>query len=508
MLSIRITDPVVLYGQIPMASSYTLSEIYETVEGISLYGAAVFTGISTDSRNVKPGTLYVALSGGTHNGHDFVSSAFEQGAVAALVEDAAVLNSMPGIVVRSTRKAWSSLSACWHGKPSKELQVIGVTGTNGKTTVQWLLAQALQQLDQSVVRIGTLGIYHDNTFISEALTTPDAFDIQRALKEGLEAGATSAVLEVSSHGLSQERVSDIVFSVAVFTNLTRDHLDYHENFDAYFEAKQTLFTCTAASGGNGAVLNFDDTLTFSTLQELCEVESLPVITYGFTPGADIHITNITLSLTGATISISRGQNNFKIETPCIGKHNASNLAAVWGALSLLGVTDEAIVTILPEVKAAPGRLESVGNERIGVYVDYAHTPDALENVLQALRPVSNNKLWVVFGCGGDRDRGKRPLMGSIAARLADHVVVTSDNPRTENPDRIIEDILASGITATHVIPDRRAAIHTALAAAETGDVVLVAGKGHEDYQIIGTEKIHFSDQEEVRAFFAAKQVAS
>jgi UDP-N-acetylmuramoyl-L-alanyl-D-glutamate--2,6-diaminopimelate ligase len=424
--------------------------------------------------------------------------------IAAVVEDEASLKGNPGFVVNCTRGAWSSLSATWFDAPSDKLLTVGITGTNGKTTVQWLLSQALKILDTSVVRIGTLGVYQDDAFIKETLTTPDAYDIQESLANGLANGVSAAVLEVSSHGLSQQRVADVAFDVAVFTNLTRDHLDYHETFKDYFAAKQELLRITAAAKGKGAVINLDDVETAEQNCALCRELELPFRTFGFNKKAEVRIKNVSLALDGATIEIERAGSTYELKTPCIGEHNASNLAAVWGVLSFLEYSDEQIARVLQEVVPAPGRLESVGTADVGVYVDYAHTPDALENVLKALRPVSSKQLWVIVGCGGDRDPGKRPIMGEIAGRYADKVVVTSDNPRTEDPDAIIEDILKAEISPFLVEADRKSAIMQTLEAAKPGDIVLVAGKGHEDYQILGTEKIHFSDQEVVREFFAGR----
>jgi UDP-N-acetylmuramoyl-L-alanyl-D-glutamate--2,6-diaminopimelate ligase len=461
-------------------------------------------GITADNTGV-----FFALKGTSRDGHDFVQDAFLNGAVAAVVSNREALSGRSGVVVPDTRSAYSFASAWAYDFPSEQMACIGITGTNGKSTVQWLLHSALKVLEKSCLRIGTLGAYAENrsgAFIDEeTLTTPPAEGLHRLLAKAKNGGCSHAVMEVSSHALSQQRVHDVHFDAAIFTNLTRDHQDYHETVENYFAAKAELFQLLSRSQKpkRTAVVCLRDEYG-QQLASDCVSMGVPILTYGWNLEAIVRIASFNQSFSGSTTELSFDGGTFAITTALIGRHNAENLSGAFAGLLALGFSPSESVRALTGVSAPPGRLEPVGNKEIGVYVDYAHTPDALENVLKTARELVVGKLWVIIGCGGDRDRGKRPLMGKAAVLNADRVIITSDNPRTEQPDAIIADILSEGITVHAVQPDRREAIRLALHEAGQGDVVVIAGKGHEDYQIIGSTKYPFSDQAEVRTFFAER----
>ncbi|MBX7145273.1 MAG: UDP-N-acetylmuramoyl-L-alanyl-D-glutamate--2,6-diaminopimelate ligase [Oligoflexia bacterium] len=457
--------------------------------------------VAYDSRLVQPGGVFVAVRGAKGDGHEFVALAQKRGAALCIVESADVLGNGPGILVPDSRRALSSLAALRAGYPSRELAAIAVTGTNGKTTIHWLLWHCLSQLGLSPIRIGTLGVEAPGVISrSGEMTTPDALQINTDLRSAVAGGCRACVMEASSHALDQHRIDDIAFDVGIFTNLTRDHLDYHSDMESYFRAKRRLFELLLDSPKptTAAVINIDDDWGARLLREF-ETSGLRLLSYGESSSADLRVIAFTHSVTGSQLVIENQGKQYQLKTGFIGRHNAYNLAAVFGALIALGVDHGAALKAISACPQVPGRLEAVGTDELGVYVDYAHTPDALANVLRALRSIVQGRLWVVFGCGGDRDKGKRPVMGRIAAELADCVVVTSDNPRTEDPNAIIQDILASGISPAIALSDRREAIHKTLRQAQSGDVVLIAGKGHEDYQVLGTQKVHFSDQEEARS---------
>jgi UDP-N-acetylmuramoyl-L-alanyl-D-glutamate--2,6-diaminopimelate ligase len=489
--------------------AFSLQQIADIINGdLKNYQTfdSSFSEIFSDTRKITKNSVFCAIKGVNSDGHQYVAKAIELGAGLIISESDVSECKVPYILVKDTREAWSKLSMAWFGNPQKNLIVCGVTGTNGKTTIHWLLGQALDLLGKRCLRLGTLGCYLGDEFIEESLTTADAWDIARLTQLGLQNSADSLAIEVSSHGLDQKRVSGIDFNVAIFTNLTRDHLDYHKTMENYFSAKLKLFESLRFSNKDpkGAVVNADDQYGQEILKYLKD-NGINAIAYGQKRSYPTELTLLAIDM-NHIVSNLKVQNEqgqiFDVSSSLVGLHNAYNLMAVWGALKIIGYSDLEIVEILPELKAATGRLESVGHKGLGVYVDYAHTPDALVNVLMALKPICLGKLWVVFGCGGDRDKGKRPIMGEVATRLADKVVVTSDNPRTEDPEAIIADILSSGIKPTFVTPDRREAIQYAIQQARFNDVILIAGKGHEDYQIIGTTKHPFSDQLTAKEFIA------
>lgn len=490
---------------------YSLHELAQIVRGAVVnHGDAPLecNAVTASSSHVDPGALFVAVRGFSVDGHAFVSEAFARGALAAVVEDVHALGGKPGIVVAGSRAALSRLAAAFHGDPSARLRVVGITGTNGKTTTNWIVYQLLHHMGEGALRIGTLGSeYLGGNRRDGGLTSPDPLSIHSLLAEAERAGARSCVMETSSHALDQSRLDHVEFDVGVFTNLTRDHLDYHETFENYFAAKRRLFVLLSRStkGTKAAVVNSDDPHGRRLIDEMHTL-GLHDWSFGSSDDAAIRISTIREVGVGMEFSLhvrDTGE-TFAVNAPFIGRHNAENVVAAFASCMALGYRPYEILKALPLIAQVPGRLERVGTHGPRVFVDYAHTPDALERVLMAVRPSTEGKLWVVFGCGGDRDRGKRPEMGTIARRMADEVVVTSDNPRTEVPEKIIEDILASGVKARVIDVDRRAAIGAAISQAAAEDTIVIAGKGHEDYQIIGKEKLPFSDQEVARAFLAGQ----
>lgn len=454
--------------------------------------------VCASSEKVTAGSVFVAVRGTVSDGHLFVKEAISRGASFTVVEDAVALQAMPGVVVKNTRKALSRLAAFFNGDPSARLQVIGVTGTNGKTTTNWIIYHVLNAIGGGALRIGTLGTECMGQIREEGvLTSPDPISLHRVMRQAVDMGARSCVMETSSHALDQARVEDVQFDVGVFTNLTRDHLDYHGTFESYFQAKSHLFSLLGVGpkGARGAVINIDDPYGAELLKRTTSL-GLKDLSFGRHPSARFRIVRVDESSQAMEITIRLRDNDEEVTVvaPFIGPHNAENVVAAFAAIAGLGYTLNEIVSSLARVPQVPGRLERIGSGSPRVFVDYAHTPDALERVLRALRTSTQGKLWCVFGCGGDRDRGKRPEMSTIASSEADLVVITSDNPRTENPQNIIKDILSSGIAPECVEADRAKAIRHAITSAGPKDTVLIAGKGHENYQIIGTRKIPFSDQ--------------
>lgn len=473
---------------------FTLSKILNAL-GIPTNTNLKFSSLCSDSRKVKTGALFVACSGEQSDGHNYIPQALSQGASVILAQRK-VSEDPRVIIVPNTRYLLSKIAEISLGNPTTHLKIAGITGTNGKTTTNWLVYNALHRHNLLALRSGTIGIYGDGLINQESLTTADPLFLHNVFARAEKKDFTHAVLEVSSHGLVQERVSGISFDTIAFTNLTRDHLDYHNDFGAYYLAKRKLFELLEQNGKGQklAIINKDCPYGQRLLSENFNINTLCFAAQNAEIECSLHYQD----LRRAVHRLKYQSSNYEIESTFFGKHNSQNFATAFGLLLGLGLSAEQAAIGLEQMPSVPGRLEFIAGPGFSVFVDYAHTPDALENVLSALRPLVKNRLWVVFGCGGDRDPGKRPLMGQICQKLADKVVVTSDNPRTENPDNIITDIL-SGCKADLIEPDRKEAIIKVLSQAQTGDVILIAGKGHEDYQIIGTQKIHFSDQEITRA---------
>jgi len=455
------------------------------------------TGISVDSRTVKPGYLFIGMPGVNSDGRTFAPSAVENGAAVLLLEAGKEMKvpgaAIPVLQLENIRKHIGLILNRFYGFPSSQLTVIGVTGTNGKTTCTQLLSRILDRPGERCAVIGTLGNGFPGELETGTHTTPDVVTMHRLLSNFVEQGAHAVCMEVSSHALEQDRVAGIHFNIAVFTNLTRDHLDYHGDMESYGAAKARLFD---VEGLEVAVINLDDEFG-STLAD--SLDQVKVIGFGMTDG-EVRAESIHAQADGTNMTLLIGQKRYDVRSGVYGEFNVSNLLAVAGVLKALKWDDEKITIALSGATPVPGRMERFGHDKQGpvVVVDYAHTPDALHHALSALRPHTRGTLWCVFGCGGDRDRGKRSLMGKVADELADHVVLTDDNPRTESPEQIIKDI-EQGMNRPHqVIRPRERAVRETLAAAEVSDLVLLAGKGHEDYQEIGKERLHYSDRELVQ----------
>ena len=469
-------------------------------------------GVTCDSRAVEPGSLFIAVPGERFDGHDFAPAAVAAGAAAVLVER----SPHPGVpfaLVPDTRCAAGPVAAAFHGGPSEGMRLVGVTGTNGKTTVAWLLDAFFQRETSGSLYSGTVGhrARAGRRVLEPAaagLTTREAPEFQSLLAVALAAGCRFGAVECSSHGLRQGRLGGTAFEAAVFTNLTRDHLDFHGDFDAYFRAKRELFTDLLRPGGT-AVVAWDDPFGVRLAGELQELRpDVRVVGFGSDPGAAIRVGAIRSDLHGTRVALEGPAGSHEISSPLLGHFSGLNLAAAWGALTALGFDGARAAEVLSSVSPPPGRMERVGaprgnrlSEEPAVLVDYAHTPDALAHALAAARLlVGDGRLHVVFGCGGERDRGNRPLMGDAAARLADRVVLTSDNPRGEEPGAIIAEIRAGAenpALGAEVLtePDRRRAIEEAVAVAGPRDLVLVAGKGHETHQHLGDTRIPFDDRQ-------------
>ena len=451
------------------------------------------TAITDDSRRAEPGACFVAVRGAQRDGHDYLPQVQSAGAAMAIVA-ADARTALPALAVRDTRAAAAAAAAAFYGEPALALQLVGVTGTNGKTTSVNLLRHLLDAPDAPAASVGTLGVLlGDGTPFpgGSGLTTPGPIELQRLLRALVDAGVRRIAMEVSSHALDQQRVGGLSFAAAVFTNLTRDHLDYHGTMEAYFAAKAKLVNLVAADGA--IVSNADDRWW----------DGLPatrrVVRFGLASGADVRAEDVRYTPRGSAWLLRHGQASRPVVLPLIGDFNVANALAAAAAALAVGVSFETIAMKLTTAPQVPGRLELLA-EGPTVLRDYAHTPDALERALAALRPFTPGRLICLFGCGGDRDRGKRPLMALAARDGADHVVVTSDNPRTEDPERILDDVCAPLAAGTYDrIEDRRAAIAHAMQLADPArDVVLLAGKGHETYQIRGTTSYPFDEAAIVR----------
>jgi len=529
-----------------------LRELLDTVPGISglsdhpaLDGEV--KGLATNSHACQPGDLFIGMPGTRVDGGDFWASAIAAGAIAAVISPQAAEkareqesrvrgqgseqgnkgargqentgqqtvhppsliphpSSLPPLILSASdmTQACAQLATAFYNHPAQQMKLVGVTGTNGKTTTTHLIEFLLNQAQKPTALLGTLYARWRSYQQTAAHTTPFAIELQRQLAEARSAGCEYGVMEVSSHALAQGRVLGCPFEVAVFTNLTQDHLDFHRDMDDYYAAKALLFSPGYLKGQ--AVINQDDPYG---RQLIAQVGQERVWNYSTQDtSADLWTGDLSYGPDGVSGMLHTPAGEVAFRSPLVGQFNLSNLLAAVGAALYLGLELNDIVAALPKFSGVPGRMEQVQispNQDISVIVDYAHTPDSLENLLKAARPFIQGKMICVFGCGGDRDRGKRPQMGRIAADLSDQVIVTSDNPRTEDPQRILQDIVA-GIpdaatrptTSLQVIGDRAEAIRTAILQAQPGDGVLIAGKGHEDYQILGTEKIHFDDREQAR----------
>lgn len=487
------------------------ASLKDLLAGVVDAGDVVIGGLDQDSRRIAPGEAFVALRGARAHGLAHAPRALERGAVAILAElplpsDTPTLpGTVPLIGIENLRGRLGAIAARYYGEPSQALRVVGVTGTNGKTSTVQLLAQALTHLGRRAATIGTLGAGLQGAIAPGEHTTPDAIAVQRLLAEFRDAGATDVAMEVSSHALAQGRVNAVAFRIAVFTNLTRDHLDYHGSMAAYGAAKAGLFRFPGLAA---AVLNLDDAFGAALAAQL--PESLQRVTYGLDdPRADVRADAIAASVEGLAFELHTPWGAGPVRTRLLGGFNVANLLAVVACLGICGVAFDDIVAALAVLEPVPGRMSRLGghDDVPLLVVDYAHTPDALEQALTTLRAHCAGELVCVFGCGGERDAGKRPQMAAIAESLADRVVVTDDNPRGEDGDTIVADILAGFVAPGRVTVqrDRARAIAEAVREARGGDVVLIAGKGHEPYQEIGGVRHPFDDRQVARAALEARR---
>jgi UDP-N-acetylmuramoyl-L-alanyl-D-glutamate--2,6-diaminopimelate ligase len=462
-------------------------------------------GMTADSRAVRPGFLFCAVRGSAGDGRTFIPDAVSRGASVILTDDRSFAGgSAACLVVGDVRYALAHISNRFYGEPSKDLVTVGVTGTNGKTTVTHLIREMLERAGRDCGLIGTIGYFIGGKTYAAPNTTPESNVLANLLAQIRDADGKAAVMEVSSHALDQRRADCIDFDVGVFTNLTRDHLDYHRDLQRYFLAKARLFTLLNMSSKSGktAVVNGDDPYTKALLAFI----KTKTITYGTLGNADVRGKNICVRREGTEFDVEIRGKTYHVSSPLVGRFNASNALACIATAVALDIEVPAAIAAIGQCSPPPGRFQFVdAGQQFSIIVDYAHTDDAMKNILTAVREVVTGEIIVVFGCGGDRDRTKRPLMGEAAGLLADLVVITSDNPRSEDPSAIIAEI-KRGVRGEEgvrciVEPDRKAAIRYALGRAQPGDAVVVAGKGHEDYQIIGATVTHFSDVEEVRKYF-------
>lgn len=476
-----------------------LKYIIDGLETISIKGNSdlEIKDINFDSRKLKENSMFICIKGFSIDGHEFIKDALEKGSVAFLVEDDIYIEGYTFVRVKDTRHAMAKIASNFFNNPTKDLNLIGVTGTNGKTTITSLLREILILNKEKVGLIGTIKNVIGDREIVSSRTTPESIDLQGYFKEMLDSGSKYCIMEVSSHSLELNRVDECEFKIGLFTNLTEDHLDFHKDLDEYRKAKEKLFYKTTI----GNVINIDDEGGEQIYHNIKNLKT-KCITYGIDKDADIKAKNIKIHLDGVEYRLIAPNYECDIYIPIPGRFTVYNSLAIIGACYLMNIPKEIIIEGLKNTKGVPGRFETIKSKRgFNIIVDYAHTPDALENILNTAKEFVKGDIITVFGCGGDRDKTKRPLMGNISQNHSNFTIITSDNPRTEEPLRIIEDIL-DGLNKEElnyeIVVDRKEAINKAVKRAKEGDIVIVAGKGHEDYQIIGSEKIHFDDKEVVR----------
>lgn len=441
--------------------------------------------IQMDSRLIEENDIFIALNGAHTDGHRYIASAIEKGAKLILSEHE--VEGFETVVMNDSHKTLSSLAYYFYGEPTKNMEVIGVTGTNGKTTTTTLLYKALNKAGKRCGLIGTNGLYYPEGFIPLNNTTPDALLLMRYFKKFEDLDIHTVIMEVSSHALVLGRVDYVKYKIAVFTNLTQDHLDFHKDMEDYFNAKKMLFTDLDEDGF--AILNYDDK-TYEPLKKACKSH---VSSYGI-EGGDYHATNIHLRMEDTQFDVE----GYHVTSDLLSIANVYNLLAVYSVMNCLGYEKQFIVDLMSTLPHIEGRMEKVYNQDFLALVDYAHSPDSVRNALSFLNEIKKGKLIAIVGCGGDRDKTKRPKMAHVACEMADISIFTSDNPRTENPEDILKDMV-EGLNYSNycVIVNRKEAIQRAISIVQPGDIIAVLGKGHEDYQIIGTTKYHFSDKEEI-----------
>jgi len=504
------------------AEPHTIGRPEATRPNLNRMSTIEISAVHYDSRHIKPGGLFVAIPGFTTDGHHYIHDALDRGAVAVVTQKPVVCNAVT-IQVENTRKALAAIAARFYGHPSEKLHITAITGTNGKTTTAYLIENILAGAGINVGVIGTVNYRYNGNVFSSPTTTPESLDLQRILAEMAAGGITHVVMEASSHAIDLFKIECCEMDMGVFTNLTQDHLDFHGDMDSYWRCKKKLFTHYLGRSGKKrravAVINIDN----ENGKELVRDVSYTCVTTGRAKESMVRPHDVRIDLNGTRGEIITPGGNFQFHSHLIGSYNLENILCAAGAGVAFNLPVEAIRTGIEKTSAVPGRLEQVSNgSGKSVYVDFAHTPDALRNVLQSLKRLRPGRIVCIFGCGGDRDKAKRPQMGEIAGELCDFVIVTSDNPRTEQPAEIIEQILVGVkracpheyslsdvrngfIEKGHAAePDRKHAIRLGIHAAKPGDIVLIAGKGHETYQIIGTRKLPFDDRLEAKNALAGK----
>ncbi len=478
-----------------------ISDLIEKIKTINITGSIEnsINGIDSDSRNIKPGYMFIAVKGTTVDGHKFIDKAIELGATSIVCQDTpeSLKEGITYITITDTQLALGQIASAWYNYPSSKLKLVGVTGTNGKTTIATLLYKMFKMFGEKVGLLSTVCNYVDDRAVPSTHTTPDPISLNSLLNDMVEEGCTYAFMEVSSHSADQKRIGGLEFDGGIFTNLTRDHMDYHKTVDAYLKAKKSFFDSLSKQAF--ALTNADDKNGAVMLQN-CKAKKSA---YSLQSIADFKGKIIESRIDGTTLQI----NNREVETLFVGKFNAYNLLAVYGAACLLGKEPEDVLTVISALIPVSGRFQTLSRGRVTAIVDYAHTPDAITNVLQSITEVIRGKgeIISVIGAGGNRDKGKRPIMAQEAAKLSSQLILTSDNPRDEEPEQIIAE-MKEGLSPAQLkkclaITDRREAIRLAIRLAKPGDVVLVAGKGHEDYQEIKGVKYHFDDREEIEKAF-------
>jgi UDP-N-acetylmuramoyl-L-alanyl-D-glutamate--2,6-diaminopimelate ligase len=476
-----------------------LADLIQRLRAISIDGPVdrEITGVRYDSRRVGPGNLFVAVRGACFDGHSFIEQAVDKGAVAIVGEKPGLSKRATTIVVPNSREALARLAATYYGDPSRRLKVIGITGTNGKSTTTFLVKHLLERANQSTGLLGTIRYEIGERVLPAQRTTPESLDLQELLSQCVEAGCRNVVFEVSSHALSQGRANEIAFDIGAFTNLTQDHLDFHHGMKDYFEAKARLFDSVRDNQKKerAAVINIDDPYG----QQLAARfgRDLPIISYGMGARAQFRASNFKVEMNGTSYQLNAKEKSYLVRLPLIGRFNVYNSLAALAVAHAIGADVRTSVLALANAPQIPGRLEAVPAKRqFHVFVDYAHTDDALLNVLRTCRDLHPNRLILVFGCGGNRDRTKRVLMGTVADQYADYAILTSDNPRKEDPEAIVRDIEAGFKRKNYEkVVDRKEAISRAIALAQPKDIALIAGKGHEKYQEFGDYTIPFDDVE-------------
>ncbi len=484
---------------------YQLISNLQSIQVTGKVSDTEITGIEYDSRKIIKDSIFVAIKGFRQDGHAFILDAIDKGAVAIILENNEVIpevifdhSGVAKILVSDSREALAVASNLFYDEPSKQLNLIGITGTNGKTTTAFLLKNILEEAGNKVGLIGTIANYIGNDIIASRLTTPESNDLNKLFLQMKEAECNNAVMEVSSHALALKRVHNISFRGAIFTNITPEHLDFHKDFENYLKAKKILFD--SLNENSFALYNADDIHSADIIKD-CQANK---VSFGTAIGADFKMENINFGLHGTSVDVIHNNNIYNLSTTLVGEFNAYNACAAFASALLSGIEVETALSGVRKASQVPGRFEIFGNGKRKVIIDYSHTPDSLEKALMVIRKLSgeNKKIITVFGCGGNRDTQKRPIMGKIATNLSDDVIITSDNPRDEDPFFIIDQI-KSGIDKNNyrIIENREEAIHDAIEKAGTNYVLLIAGKGHEDYQEIKGTRSHFSDREVAEKYF-------